>query len=120
MEYCFEMVYATHPHGLHVTLLYFCRSYGFQHEASIASKLNGLEIASAAHRVLTILYPDPSSVSLWNATLAESLSSIPADQARQRSLDFGIEVADAILASRQSDGSSIMDCRPNGYLSILG
>ena len=64
-------------------------------------------VISAAHRVLTRLYSDPSNVVVWDATLTEQLRSISADDSRQRGIDLGIEVADSVLASRAMDGSSI-------------
>ncbi|MDZ4849691.1 MAG: phosphatase PAP2 family protein [Pirellulaceae bacterium] len=62
--------------------------------------------ASAAYRVASALYSDADEIAIWDATLAESISSIADDAARAKGLILGRQVGDAILAARANDGST--------------
>ena len=59
--------------------------------------------SSAAYDVATHLYPSFSSV--WDSTLAECLASVPDAGQLHSSMEFGQEVAMAVIAARANDGS---------------
>jgi hypothetical protein len=59
--------------------------------------------ASAAHAVLTALYPDQKSS--LDATLASSLAGIADGEARAKGLDLGRRSAAGVLALRADDGA---------------
>lgn len=61
--------------------------------------------AYAAFVVAANLYPDVDELAYWNATLSESLSGVRNGPIRVRSEAFGRSVGQAMLASRQDDGS---------------
>jgi hypothetical protein len=52
------------------------------------------------------LYSAPDELSVWNATLAESLASIPDDAARTKGIQLGESIAQSILQLRANDGST--------------
>lgn len=58
-------------------------------------------IASAAHRVLSTLYP--ARAAIYDAALADSLAVLPNDLNRTRGVDLGVEVADRVLADHAGD-----------------
>lgn len=58
-------------------------------------------IASAAHRVLSTLYPARNAI--YDAALGESLSRLTDDQHRADGVALGIEVADRVLANHAGD-----------------
>jgi membrane-associated phospholipid phosphatase len=62
---------------------------------------------AAAHRVASSLYSDAENILAWDATYNETLKSIPENEARTKGIELGKTVADAILANRLNDGSSI-------------
>lgn len=59
--------------------------------------------ASAAHRALVALYP--ARADAFDAALAATLADVPDGAAESRGIELGRVAAEAILASRQSDGS---------------
>lgn len=59
--------------------------------------------AGAADEVLSALYP--KQVATFDATLAESLATVPCRAARSRGEAVGRQIGDAILALRANDGS---------------
>lgn len=61
--------------------------------------------ASAAHRVLTALYPKPEQLGLFDAALRESLAAVTDSAGAELGKLLGWQVADAILAWRSTDGS---------------
>jgi membrane-associated phospholipid phosphatase len=62
--------------------------------------------ATAAHRVASALYSAADEVAVWNASLAESLASIPDDAARAKGIQLGESIAQTILQLRANDGST--------------
>jgi hypothetical protein len=62
----------------------------------------GAAVAGAAHRVLAALFPGQQAA--LDAALALRLVGEPEGEARERALDFGEAVADAVLALRAGDG----------------
>lgn len=60
--------------------------------------------AAAAHRILSTVYPAQQAT--FDARLAESLAAVPDGQAEDDGVAWGEEVADALLASRDGDGSA--------------
>ena len=62
---------------------------------------------AAAHRVASSLYSDAESVLAFDATFNESLKLLPDNEARRQGLELGRSVADAMLARRANDGSSV-------------
>ncbi|KAA5543071.1 vanadium-dependent haloperoxidase [Roseiconus nitratireducens] len=62
--------------------------------------------AAAAHRVASRLYPEADEMAHWDASLAESLASIPDGAAKDLGIVFGNDVGDAMLAARADDGSA--------------
>jgi hypothetical protein len=60
-------------------------------------------VVSAAHRVLSSLYP--SQAATFDAKLAADLALVPDGPAKEQAIDFGRSVADAVLAIRAVDGS---------------
>ncbi|HZL88513.1 MAG TPA: phosphatase PAP2 family protein [Pirellulaceae bacterium] len=60
--------------------------------------------AAAAHRALSALFPTLTGT--FDAELADSLAQIPDGPTEDAGVDLGIDVADRILALRDSDGSS--------------
>ncbi len=87
-------------------------------EGSYTSYLSGLNapqnassiaaMISAAHRVSSTLYASDAAIAKWNAAMQESLAEITNIEAKDRGLEFGIEVGDAMLKLRQNDGSDIV------------
>ncbi len=76
---------------------------------NIAPQTGASEIAAAAaaaHRVASVFYNLPVQIVKWDATLAESLESIPDGAAKILGLEVGRKAADAILAKRANDGSA--------------
>jgi hypothetical protein len=68
-------------------------------------------VAGAADEVLRALYPNQAAT--FDATLAESLATVPSRSARARGEAVGREVGDAILALRAHDGSgAFVDASP--------
>jgi hypothetical protein len=59
--------------------------------------------AAAAYRVASQLYPTFNNV--WDSTLAESLNALESSLSKEASIDFGILVANSVLAARANDGS---------------
>ncbi|MGH8103657.1 MAG: vanadium-dependent haloperoxidase, partial [bacterium] len=59
--------------------------------------------ASAAHRVLTTLYPSRQAV--YDSALANSLASVPDGTGESNGVALGIAAAGAIIALRSNDGS---------------
>ncbi|MFN6138110.1 MAG: dockerin type I domain-containing protein, partial [Planctomycetota bacterium] len=67
--------------------------------------------ASAAFTVASQLYP--TFMKVWDATLAESLNAYGSFPTKQSSIDFGIQVGNAIFAARANDGSdATVDYQP--------
>lgn len=62
--------------------------------------------AAAAYRVASHLYPEADEMAHWDASLAESLATIPNGGAKDRGIAFGTSVGNAMLAARAGDGSS--------------
>lgn len=62
--------------------------------------------ASAAHAVASQLYPEADEMAHWNASLAESLASVPDGDAKDQGIVFGTSVGEAMLAARADDGSA--------------
>lgn len=60
----------------------------------------------AAYAVSTALYDDPDELSIWDATLAESLRTVVDEHAKTVGLAYGKVVGEAMLASRATDGAS--------------
>ncbi len=76
--------------------------------------------AGAAYAVSTKLYRDPDELSIWNATLTESLTIEANETAKQSGLAFGKLVGEAMLASRVADGafassSYVSDTEPGSW-----
>jgi hypothetical protein len=69
-------------------------------------------VAQAAHDTLAAMFP--SQTARFDDLLAEDLSVIPADAARQNGIDLGQRAAAAILALRAGDGSD----RPEPRIGI--
>ena len=67
----------------------------------------GVAAASAAHRVLSGLFPALQAT--WDTALAESLSTIPGGQAEQFGLKLGAAVGQMVLEVRADDGWNSMD-----------
>lgn len=63
--------------------------------------------ATAAHRVASKLYDLPFHITKWDLTLTESLKNIPNSLEKQRGIEVGTQAANAILAMRANDGSSL-------------
>lgn len=61
--------------------------------------------AAAAYHVASAIYPDADEMAHWDATLAESLASIPDDSAKTLGIALGKRVAEAMLEARADDGS---------------
>lgn len=61
---------------------------------------------AAAHRVLSLLYPNPATVATLDAQRAASLLILPDGLAKQSGIAVGIAAANALLALRANDGSS--------------
>ena len=59
-------------------------------------------LASAAHRVLTHLFP--AQTATLDARLAEALSGLGNDMQRMESVEFGRSIADGVIAIRTTDG----------------
>lgn len=62
--------------------------------------------AAAAHRILSTVYPDQQSN--FDALLASSLAAVPDGAAEDDGVAWGEQVADAILALREGDGSDVV------------
>ena len=60
-------------------------------------------IAAAAHRMLIHAYPTQQA--LFDQAYANTMSNIPPSMARARGIKLGRQVADAVIAARQGDGS---------------
>ncbi|SMP52665.1 Dockerin type I repeat-containing protein [Neorhodopirellula lusitana] len=60
---------------------------------------------TAAHEVAMSLYPDPEDQAVWNATLSESLHSVPEGPAKERGIAYGQQIAAAVLHARANDGA---------------
>jgi len=60
-------------------------------------------VVSAAHRVLSTLYPDQAAT--FDAKLAADLAHVPHGPAKDQALEFGRTVADAVMAIRAVDGA---------------
>jgi hypothetical protein len=60
-------------------------------------------VVSAAHRVLSSLYP--AQAGTFDAKLAADLALVPDGPAKAQAIEFGRSVADAVLAIRAVDGS---------------
>jgi hypothetical protein len=58
--------------------------------------------AAAAHRILMEYFP--ASQSRLDAALADSLSTIPAGEAREEGIEYGVEAAEHIIDLRVDDG----------------
>ncbi len=63
--------------------------------------------ATAAYRVASTLYTDTDEISVWDATLEESLSIVADDTAKQAGIQIGQQVADSILELRVNDGATV-------------
>lgn len=59
--------------------------------------------AAAAYRAASYLYP--TFLSVWDSTLEESLRAFSNSATRQPSIDFGTQVANAVIEARANDGS---------------
>lgn len=62
--------------------------------------------AAAAYTVAIALYPNSEELQIWNRTRSESLAVIPNGPAKDRGLQFGQAVGEAMLAARSNDGSA--------------
>jgi membrane-associated phospholipid phosphatase len=60
-------------------------------------------IAWAAHTIGNALYADADERSVWDASLADSLTRVPAGEARDRGREIGLQAAQAVLAKRSGD-----------------
>ncbi len=63
-------------------------------------------VAAAAHGVASSLYVDVDELSIWDATLEESLATVIDEDARHQGIELGRQVADRILQLRTDDGST--------------
>ncbi len=96
---------------VHVAMFDAVNAINPQYESyalNIAPQTGASEIAAAAaaaHRVASVLYDLPVQIAKWDATLAESLESIPDGAAKTLGLEVGRKAADAILAKRADDGA---------------
>jgi Leucine-rich repeat (LRR) protein/membrane-associated phospholipid phosphatase len=63
-----------------------------------------IAVTSAAHTMLTHLFPDDATV--LDAALAAALAAEPVGPARDRALAFGKSVAEALVMRREDDGAS--------------
>jgi PAP2 superfamily len=61
--------------------------------------------AAAAHRVATSLFSVPAQLAQWEATLTESLGSVPDGPAKSLGIEIGHAAGDSMLARRLNDGS---------------
>ncbi len=68
-------------------------------------------VAGAAYEVGMSLYPEQAAT--FRAALTETMSSLPGGRSRARGYQFGRAVADAILAIRANDGSSLAIAPPS-------
>jgi hypothetical protein len=68
---------------------------------------HGVAAASAAHRVLSGLFPALQAT--WDAALAESLSTIPGGRSEQFGLKLGAAVGQLVLEVRAHDGWNSAD-----------
>jgi hypothetical protein len=64
--------------------------------------------AMAAHRVLSLLYPDPALQSLFDDQLQAHLDAIPDGPEEDAGMALGMSCANGIMALRESDGSDIV------------
>lgn len=62
--------------------------------------------ASAAFHVASTVYSEADELAYWNATLSESLTGIPENQARENGLELGRSIAQALIAERSADGAN--------------
>ncbi len=69
-------------------------------------------VVSAAHRVLSSLYPTQAGT--FDAKLAADLALVPDGPAKAQAIEFGRTVADAVLAIRAVDGSDAVVSYPGG------
>jgi hypothetical protein len=78
--------------------------YGALHDAEPGVSREAAA-ATAAHRVLGELYPDPALHEIFDAQLAAHLEAIPDGPAEEAGKALGTASADGILALRSDDGS---------------
>jgi hypothetical protein len=64
--------------------------------------------AAAAHRVASAVYTQPHELAVFDASLAESLATVPDGTAKDVGIAWGREVGDAMLAQRANDGANTM------------
>lgn len=72
-------------------------------------------VAAAAHRVASALYRDSDERAVFDATLAESLATVPEGTAVSLGVSFGQQVGDAILTWRAQDGATTPAKYEPGY-----
>ncbi len=72
--------------------------------------------ASAAFEVAKVIYPDAKELSVWQASLAESLAQVADETAREKGIAFGKEIASAVIAARDNDGSLQLSTYTSGTL----
>ncbi len=83
------------------------------HEPAPTNTSSIAAAAAAAFEVAAALYPNAREMSVWQATLYESLQFESDSPARQRGIDYGALVAARVLQSRQGDGSAqVVDYTP--------
>ena len=63
---------------------------------------------AAAHRVLTVLYPNPATVATLDQQRDASLLALPDGPAKVAGIEFGLLAANEMLALRAEDGSAVV------------
>lgn len=73
--------------------------------SDVSSASPEIAAAAAAHYVASALYDDPDQMAIWDATLAESLSQITDETAKDAAIRIGQAVGAAMWQRRSDDGA---------------